>query len=102
MLQCTLASESADPDSMDEPDMNARLETMLAARTLQGEERQFDVGLRTSTDVLDAQSRLADAQSREVQALSAYQIALIDIAFATRTLPGPASPPAKARRIARS
>ena len=66
----------------------ARLETMLAARTLQGEERQFDVGLRTSTDVLDAQSRLADAQSREVQALSAYQIALIDIAFATGTLLG--------------
>ena len=61
---------------------------MLAARTLQGEERQFDVGLRTSTDVLDAQSRLADAQSREVQALSAYQIALIDIAFATGTLLG--------------
>ena len=68
----------------------ARLETMLAARTLQGEERQFDVGLRTSTDVLDAQSRLADAQSREVQALSAYQIALIDIAFATGTLLGQA------------
>ncbi|MFB0987458.1 MAG: TolC family protein, partial [Phycisphaerales bacterium] len=66
----------------------ARLETMLAARTLQGEERQFDVGLRTSTDVLDAQSRLADAKSREVQALSAYQIALIDIAFATGTLLG--------------
>lgn len=66
----------------------ARLETMLAARTLQGEERQFDVGLRTSTDVLDAQSRLADAQSREVQSLAAYQIALVDIAFATGTLLG--------------
>ncbi|MDA0295984.1 MAG: TolC family protein [Planctomycetota bacterium] len=66
----------------------ARLETMLAARTLQGEERQFDVGLRTSTDVLDALSRLADAQSREVQSLAAYQIALVDIAFATGTLLG--------------
>ena len=61
---------------------------MLAARTLQGEERQFDVGLRTSTDVLDALSRLADAQSREVQSLAAYQIALVDIAFATGTLLG--------------
>jgi outer membrane protein TolC len=66
----------------------ARLETVLAARTAVGEERQFEVGIRTSTDVLEAQSRLADAQSREVQALAAYQIALVDIAFATGTLLG--------------
>ncbi|MDG2132040.1 MAG: TolC family protein [Phycisphaerales bacterium] len=66
----------------------ARLETVLAARTAVGEERQFEVGIRTSTDVLDAQSRLADAQSREVQSLAAYQIALVDIAFATGTLLG--------------
>ena len=61
---------------------------MLAARTAIGEERQFEVGIRTSTDVLEAQSRLADAQSREVQSLAAYQIALVDIAFATGTLLG--------------
>ncbi len=66
----------------------ARLETVLAARTAVGEERQFEVGIRTSTDVLEAQSRLADAQSREVQSLAAYQIALVDIAFATGTLLG--------------
>lgn len=66
----------------------ARLETVLAARTAIGEERQFEVGIRTSTDVLEAQSRLADAQSREVQSLAAYQIALVDIAFATGTLLG--------------
>lgn len=66
----------------------ARLETVLAARTVAGEQRQFDVGLRTSTDVLDAQSRLADAQSREVRSLADYQIALVDIAFATGTLLG--------------
>jgi outer membrane protein TolC len=68
----------------------ARLETVLAARTLAGEERQFDVGLRTSTDVLDASANLADAQSREVAALAAYQIALVDIAFATGTSLGAA------------
>ena len=45
-------------------------------------------GFRTSTDVLDAASRLADAQSREVRSLADYQIALIDIAFATGTLLG--------------
>ena len=66
----------------------ARLETVLAARTLAGEERQFNVGIRTSTDVLDAASRLADAQSREVRSLADYEIALVDISFATGTLLG--------------
>jgi outer membrane protein TolC len=68
----------------------SRLETILAARVVAGEERQFEVGLRTSTEVLDAQSRLADAQSREVRALADYQIALVDIAFASGTLFGQA------------
>lgn len=66
----------------------ARLETLLAARTAAGEQRQFESGLRTSTDVLDAQTRLADAQSREVRSLADYQIALVDIAFATGTVLG--------------
>jgi outer membrane protein TolC len=61
----------------------ARLESVLAARTLAAEERQFDVGERTSTDVLQASANLADAQSREVAALASYQIALVDLAFAT-------------------
>ena len=68
----------------------ARLETVLAARTLAAEERQFDVDLRTSTDVLDASASLADAQSREVAALASYQIALVDLAFATGTSLGAA------------
>jgi outer membrane protein TolC len=68
----------------------ARLETVLAARTFEAEQRQFDVGVRTSQDVLDASTRLADAQSREVSALAQWQIALVDIAFATGTLPGAA------------
>ncbi|MDZ4832003.1 MAG: TolC family protein [Phycisphaerae bacterium] len=66
----------------------ARLETTLAARTYEGEKRQFDVGVRTSQDVLDASARLADAQSREVNALAGWQNAMVDIAFATGTLPG--------------
>lgn len=66
----------------------ARLESELAARTLAGEQRQFDVGLRTSTDVLDAAARLADAQASEVNAMSAYQIAFVDLAFATGTTLG--------------
>jgi outer membrane protein TolC len=66
----------------------ARLESILAARTLEAEVRQFEVGLRTSIDVLDAASRLGDAQSREVNALSGYEISLIDAAFATGTVVG--------------
>ena len=66
----------------------ARLESVLAGRTFDGEKRQFDVGLRTSTDVLDAASRLANAQSREVDALAGYEISLIDLAFATGTTLG--------------
>ena len=66
----------------------ARLEAVLAARTYEAEKRQFDVGLRTSTDVLDAASRLGNAQSREVTALASYEISLIDAAFATGTTVG--------------
>lgn len=66
----------------------ARLEVVLAARTYDGEKRQFDVGVRTSTDVQDAASRLADAQSREVAALAGWQNALVDLSFATGTLLG--------------
>ncbi len=66
----------------------ARLETALAGRTFEAEQRQFEVGLRTSTDVLDAAARLADAQSREVDALAGYEIALVDLSFATGTLLG--------------
>jgi outer membrane protein TolC len=81
-------------DALDQLDENwqrilaARQESILAGRTYEAEQRQFEVGVRTSTDVLDAAARLADAQSREVIALAEYQIAQIDIAFATGTLLG--------------
>jgi outer membrane protein TolC len=68
----------------------SRQSTVLAARTAQAEERQFEIGLRTSTDVLEAQTRLADAQSAEIRALVEYQIALVDLAFATGHLLGEA------------
>lgn len=66
----------------------ARQQTILAARTFDAERRQFELGLRTSTDVLDAAARLADAQTQEVRSLAEYQIAQVDIAFATGTLLG--------------
>lgn len=63
-------------------------EVILAHKTWEAERRQFEVGLRTSTEVLEAAARLADAQSREIRALAAYEISQVDIAFATGTLLG--------------
>jgi len=66
----------------------ARQQTVLAARTYDAEKRQFELGLRTSTDVFDALTRLANARSQEVRALADHQRAQVDIAFATGTLLG--------------
>lgn len=66
----------------------ARQSVILNTRSLQAEQRQFDVGKSTSTDVLDAATRLADAQSAEIRALTDHQIAQVDLAFATGTLMG--------------
>ena len=68
----------------------ARKRVVLAARVLDVEIRQFNQGLRTSTDVLDAQTRLANARSDEIAALTDHQIAQVDIAFATGTVLGAA------------
>ncbi len=68
----------------------ARQSVILNRRTLQGEQRQFEVGGATSTFVLDAAARLAVAESTEARALADYQIAQVDLAFATGTLLGAA------------
>ncbi len=65
-----------------------RQRTVLAARVLEAETRQFELGLRTSTEVLDAQTKLANARLSEIVAVTEYQIAQIDVAFATGTLLG--------------
>jgi outer membrane protein TolC len=65
-----------------------RQNTILAGRLFEAENRQFELGLRTSTDVLDAQTKFAEAQSAEILALAEYQIARVDLAFATGTLLG--------------
>lgn len=66
----------------------ARQSVALAERLLLAEQNQFEVGARTSTDVLDAATRLADAQLSEIRAITDYQIAQVDLAFATGTLLG--------------
>lgn len=67
-----------------------RQNAVLAARLYRAEKRQFELGLRTSTEVLDAQTQFADAQRAEILALTEYQIALVDLAYATGTLLGAA------------
>ncbi|MCC6683303.1 MAG: TolC family protein [Phycisphaeraceae bacterium] len=66
----------------------ARQSAILAHRTFMAEQRQFEQGLRTSTDVLDAQARYSDAQAAEVRAIAEYQIAQIDLAYATGSILG--------------
>jgi len=66
----------------------ARQRVILNQRLLEVEIRQFDQGLRTSTEVLNAQTDLANAKLSEISALTDNQIAQVDIAFATGTLLG--------------
>ena len=66
----------------------AREETVLAARIFEAERRLFQAGARTTTEVLEAEDFLADAQINEIRSLAAYETSKIDIAFATGMLLG--------------
>ena len=68
----------------------ARQNSILQGRLYEAERRQFELGARTSTDVLDAQTSFANAQSSEINALAEYQISLVDLAYATGTILGSA------------
>lgn len=68
----------------------ARQRVALNQRLYEGEVRQFGQGIRTSTEVLDAQLKLQDAESSLVAAETEYQIAQVDLAFATGTTLGAA------------
>ena len=68
----------------------SRQRSILDGRLFQAEKRQFELGMGTSTDVLQAQTNFSDAQSAEILALAEYQIALVDLAYATGTLLGAA------------
>ena len=68
----------------------SRQNSILAGRLYEAEKRQFELGLRTATDVLDQQAKFANAQSAEIISLTEYQISQIDLAYATGTLLGAA------------
>jgi len=66
----------------------ARFNVVVSGVNYGAERRQFEEGLRTMREVLEALTQLGDAQVREVQAIVAYQVAQIDLAYATGTLLG--------------
>ena len=80
----------------------SRQNSILAGHVFEAERRQFEFEMRTSTDVLDAQIKFADAQSAEIRALTEYQIALVDLAYATGTLLGAAKVQWEARLLSDS
>ncbi len=61
---------------------------ITAYRDYQVEQQQFQLGERTSTEVLNAASRLADAQLRRIRAFVEYEVAQVQVARATGTLLG--------------
>jgi len=68
----------------------SRQSSILNGRLYDAEKRQFELGMGTSTDVLQAQANFAESQRAEILALAEYQIALVDLAYATGTLLGAA------------
>ncbi|MHC4827983.1 MAG: TolC family protein, partial [Planctomycetota bacterium] len=71
--------------------IGATMETVFAEeRNYEAEQGEYQLGLRNSTDVLDAEGRLAEARIADVVAIVDYQIAQVDLAFATGTLLGAA------------
>ncbi|MHC5110512.1 MAG: TolC family protein [Planctomycetota bacterium] len=81
-------------DALDVLDQNwqrilaARRNVIAAGVNYEAEQKQFEEGLRTMREVLEALAQLGEAQLREVKAVVAYQIAQVDLAYATGTLLG--------------
>jgi outer membrane protein TolC len=71
--------------------IRAAIQTVYAEElNYEAEYGEYQLGLRNSTDVLDAEDRLAEAKIAEIAAIVDYQIAQVDLAFATGMLLGAA------------
>jgi outer membrane protein TolC len=68
----------------------SRQSVALNARTLAAEQRQFEAGLATATQVLEAAGRLAAARADEIRSVADYQLAQVALAEATGTTIGQA------------
>ena len=68
--------------------LTARQQVIIAGINYDAELKQFKEGLRTMTEVLEMLTRLGEVQLKEISAVTDYQVAQIDLAFATGTLLG--------------
>lgn len=81
-------------DALDKVDQDwqriiaARQQVLVAGINYEAELKQFNEGLRTMTEVLETLTRLGEAQLKEIRAISDYQVALVDMAYATGTVLG--------------
>lgn len=66
----------------------ARQNVIVSGINYEIELTQFEEGLRTMREVLEALTSLGEAQLKEIKAIVAYQESQIDLAFATGTLLG--------------
>ncbi|MEZ5963519.1 MAG: TolC family protein [Planctomycetota bacterium] len=66
----------------------ARQSVIVAGANYDAEFRQFEQGMRTMREVFEALTDLGDAQRAEISAIVDYQVAQVDLAFATGTLLG--------------
>ncbi len=66
----------------------ARQNVIAAGANYEAEQRLFREGLRNTQDVLVALQQLGKARQKEVSVIVAYQIAQIDLAYASGTLLG--------------
>lgn len=68
----------------------AKQNAAAEAANYRAEQGQYQIGLRNSTEVLDAEARLSDARAEVISAVVDYQIAQVDAAFAAGLLLGAA------------
>jgi len=64
----------------------ARVAVGLDAEVLKNEEERLEVGIGTTREVLEAQRDLVDEKTREIRAVTGYNIALAELEFARGTI----------------
>jgi HAE1 family hydrophobic/amphiphilic exporter-1 len=64
----------------------ARVSVKLAEEVVSNEQERLNVGIGTTRDVLEAQRDLIDAGTREITAVTSYNIALAELEYATGTI----------------
>ena len=66
---------------------SARSNIVLQEKKLEAEQKRYDNGMSTSFQVLTFQNDLTAARSSEIQAITDYNKALVQLGLVTATLP---------------